>query len=58
MRVLPKYEIEVTHRYFIYTEDIREVQKDYGFPDLNVPSVDLCEFVEGSFHYEEVNEID
>lgn len=47
------YEVTVTHRYEIDTDNIEEAQKEYEFPDFQVPSINSVEFIDSSFTYEE-----
>lgn len=48
-----EYEVVVTHRFLIKTDNIREVQEEYEFPDLQVPCVEWVEFIDSSFTYED-----
>ncbi len=50
---MAEYEVTMTHRFLIETDDIREVQNEYEFPDLQVPSVKWAEFLDASFTYED-----
>jgi hypothetical protein len=50
---MKEYEITLTHRFLIKTDDIRQVQEDYEFPDLHTPNVEWVEFLDGTFTSEE-----
>lgn len=46
------YEVTVTHRFEIETDDVQQVENEYEFPNFNVPSVEWVEFIDSSFEYE------
>lgn len=49
-----KYVIEMTHRYEVVTENIREVLDNYEFPFFEVGVIGDPEFLDGKNTYEEV----
>lgn len=53
---MPKYIVEMNHRFEIETDDIEAVMRDYEFPDFaETPVIGETEFLDGKNTWEEVS---
>jgi hypothetical protein len=55
---MAKYTIELTHRFLVETDDIKEVLSNYEFPDFESTNAKDWEFLDGKNTYYEEAEND